>query len=634
MLEKYSLLRTINSPKDLKQLELGQLELLCAELRDYIIDVTSRNPGHLGSSLGAIELAVAIHYVFDTPNDKLVWDVGHQAYAHKILTGRKEQFQQNRMYHGISGFPKMSESEYDAFGGGHSSISISSILGMATAASLSQDAERSHIAVIGDGSMTGGAAFEGLNHAGTANANMLVILNDNGMAIDQNVGALSSYLAKLSTSSAYNLVKGRVWNMVTGKSKKGNPVRNIIQGLQNLIKRGLLKSSNLFEALGFRYFGPINGHDVVFLVEVLNGLKHIKGPKLLHCITVKGKGLCLAEESQTLYHAPGKFDKETGKIIEAAFDPDKVEKYQKVFGETICELAAQNDKIIGVTPAMASGCSLDIMMKQFPDRTFDVGIAEQHAVTFSAGMATDGYIPFCNIYSSFLQRAYDQIIHDVALQNLHVIFCIDRAGIVGEDGATHHGMFDLAFLRCIPNIIISSPLNELDLRNLMYTATQTKSPFAIRYPRGNGVKNNWQDTPFQPYEIGKGVCLQTGNDVAVISIGHIGNNALEVAQDMKKTGKEIGVYDIRFLKPIDEDLLHQICRQYQTIITVENGTRIGGLGSAVSEFLTKNEYKNTLKIIAIEDDFVKQGTVEELQKEQWVDYGGILEMVRTALNKN
>jgi 1-deoxy-D-xylulose-5-phosphate synthase len=407
MLEKYSLLQTIDSPKDLKKLELGQLELLCAELRDYIIDVTSRNPGHLGSSLGAIELAVAIHYVFDTPNDKLVWDVGHQAYAHKILTGRKEQFQRNRMYHGISGFPKMSESEYDAFGGGHSSISISSILGMAMAASLSENTERNHIAVIGDGSMTGGVAFEGLNHAGAANANMLVILNDNGMAIDQNVGALSRYLAKLTTSSAYNMVKGRVWDMVTGKNKKGNPVRNIIQRIQNLIKRGILKSSNLFESLGFRYFGPIDGHDVVFLVEVLRGLKQIKGPKLLHCITLKGKGICLAETSQTLYHAPGKFDKDTGKIIEAAFDPDKIEKYQKVFGETICELAAQNDKIIGVTPAMASGCSLDIMMKQFPDRTFDVGIAEQHAVTFSAGMATDGYIPFCNIYSSFLQRAYD-----------------------------------------------------------------------------------------------------------------------------------------------------------------------------------------------------------------------------------
>ena len=633
MLEKYSLLQRIDSPKDLKALELGQLEVLCAELRDYIIDVTSHNPGHLGSSLGAIELAVAIHYVFDTPNDKLVWDVGHQAYAHKILTGRKEKFQRNRMYNGISGFPKMSESEYDAFGGGHSSISISSILGMAMAASLSGDMERSHIAVIGDGSMTGGVAFEGLNHAGTANANILVILNDNGMAIDQNVGALSRYMAKLTTSSTYNMVKGRVWDMVTGKSKKGNPVRNMIQSIQNLIKRGLLKNSNLFEALGFRYFGPIDGHDVVFLVEVLRGLKQIKGAKLLHCITVKGKGLCLAEESQTLYHAPGKFDKDTGKIIEAAFDPDKVEKYQKVFGESICELAAQNDRVVGVTPAMASGCSLDIMMKRFPDRAFDVGIAEQHAVTFSAGMATDGYIPFCNIYSSFLQRAYDQIIHDVALQNLHVIFCIDRAGIVGEDGATHHGMFDLAFLRCIPNMIIASPLNELDLRNLMYTATLKKAPFAIRYPRGNGVKNNWQNTPFQQYEIGKGECLQQGQDLAIVSIGHIGNYALEAAEEMKKEGKNIGVYDIRFLKPLDEDLLHRICQDYQTIVTVENGTRIGGLGGAVSEFLTKNNYKNTLKIIAVEDDFVTQGEVAELQKEQGLSCEAILEVVKSCLKR-
>ena len=633
MSKKYSLLQTINSPKDLKKLELGQLELLCAELRDYIIDVTSRNPGHLGSSLGAIELAVAIHYVFDTPNDKLVWDVGHQAYAHKILTDRREQFQNNRMYHGISGFPKMSESEYDAFGGGHASISISSILGMATAASLSKDAERNHIAVIGDGAMTGGVAFEGMNHGGTANANMLVILNDNGIAIDQNVGALSRYLAKLTTSSTYNMVKGRVWDMVTGKNPKGNPIRNLIQRIQNLVKRSLLKSSNLFESLGFRYFGPINGHDVVFLVEVLRGLKQIKGPKLLHCITVKGKGLCLAETNQTLYHAPGKFDKDTGKIIEAAFNPDKVEKYQKVFGETICELAAQNKKIVGVTPAMASGCSLDILMNQFPDRAFDVGIAEQHAVTFSAGMAADGYIPFCNIYSSFLQRAYDQIIHDVALQKLHVIFCIDRAGIVGEDGATHHGMFDLAFLRCVPNMIISSPLNELDLRNLMYTATQTKAPFAIRYPRGNGVKNNWQHTPFQQYEIGKGVCLQEGKEVAIVSIGHIGNYALEVAREMKKTATDIGVYDIRFLKPIDEDLLHRICQNYKTIITVENGVRLGGLGSAVSEFLVKNNYRNFLNVLAIGDRFVKQGTVEELQKEQGLDYESILEKVREALRR-
>ena len=631
MSEKYSLLQTIESPKDLKRLNLSQLELLCAELREYIIEVTSYNPGHLGSSLGVIELTVALHYVFDTPDDKLVWDVVHQAYAHKILTGRREQFQNNRQYKGISGFPKMNESEYDAFGVGHSSTSISSILGMAMAASLAGNTERNHIAIIGDGAMTGGMAFEGLNHAGTENANMLVILNDNGMAIEQNVGALSSYLAKLSTSPAYNTMKGRIWDMVTGKNKKGNPIRNILQHTQSLIKRGLLKSSNLFESLGFRYFGPINGHDIAFLVEVLKGLKQIKGPKLLHCITVKGKGLCLAETSQTLYHAPGKFDKNTGEIIDTVFEPDKVEKYQKVFGETICELAAKNDKVIGVTPAMLSGCSLDIMMKRYPNRTFDVGIAEQHAVTFSAGMATDGYIPFCNIYSSFLQRAYDQIIHDVALQNLHVIFCIDRAGIVGEDGATHHGAFDLAFLRCIPNMIISSPLNELDLRNLMYTAMETKSPFAIRYPRGNGIKNNWKNAPFQKYEIGKGVCLQEGNDIAIVSIGHIGNKALEAAEELRRQGITVGMYDIRFLKPLDNEMLHEICQKYKTILTVENGTRIGGLGSAVSEFLAKNNYKNTLKVIAIDDCFVKQGTMEELQKEQGLNYENILRTVQAHL---
>jgi 1-deoxy-D-xylulose-5-phosphate synthase len=585
----------------------------------------------LGSSLGAIELAVAVHYVFDTPDDKLVWDVGHQAYAHKIITGRRENFAQNRKYKGISGFPKMSESEYDAFGVGHSSTSISSILGMAMSAVLSGNTTRNHIAVIGDGSMTGGLAFEGLNHAGSAKANILVILNDNGMAIDENVGALNSYFTKLTTSSTYNFFRGRIWKMFSHKDERGYPIRYIIKQLQSAIKRSFLKSSNLFESLGFRYFGPINGHDIASMVKVLKGLKHIQGAKLLHCVTIKGKGLQEAEKSQTLYHAPGKFDKETGKILDIVFDPDKVEKYQKVFGETICELAEKNDKIIGVTPAMLSGGSLDMMMKKFPSRTFDVGIAEQHAVTFSAGMAADGFIPFCNIYSSFLQRAYDQIIHDVALQNLHVIFCIDRAGLVGEDGATHHGTFDLAFLRCIPNMVISAPLNELDLRNMMFTAVETKVPFAIRYPRGEGVRNNWQNQNFEKYEIGKGICLKEGKNLAVISIGHIGNTALKVAQTLENEGVHISIYDIRFLKPIDNDLLHSILSSHEVIITIENGSAIGGLGSAVSEFMTTHNYNNKLEILGIPDRFIEQGKMAELHSECGLDFESFLSIIRNGV---
>jgi 1-deoxy-D-xylulose-5-phosphate synthase len=632
MSDKYKLLSNIDSPSDLKSLKLNQLESLCEEIRDYIIELTSVNPGHLGSSLGAIELAVAIHYVFDTPNDKLVWDVGHQAYAHKILTGRRNEFAQNRKYKGISGFPKMSESPYDSFGGGHSSTSISSILGMAMAASLSGDSSRNHIAVIGDGSMTGGLAFEGLNHAGSVNANILVILNDNGMAIDENVGALSRYFTQLTTSSTYNSFRRKIWKMFSHKDERGYPIRNMIKQLQGAIKGSFLKNSNLFESLGFRYFGPVNGHDVVFMVKALRGLKHIKCPKVLHCVTIKGKGLYEAEKSQTLYHAPGKFDKETGKILDSAFEPGKIEKYQKVFGETICELAQTNEKIIGVTPAMASGCSLDIMMKRFPHRAFDVGIAEQHAVTFSAGMATDGFIPFCNIYSSFLQRAYDQIIHDVALQNLHVIFCIDRSGLVGEDGATHHGAYDLSFLRCIPNMIITAPLNELDLRNLMFTAVETKAPFAIRYPRGEGIANNWQNQPFEKYEIGKGVCLKEGKDIALLSIGHIGNAGLDAANKLLDENIQVAVYDMRFLKPIDEQLLHALCLQYETIVSLENGSVVGGLASAVSEFIVTHGYKNTLNIIGIPDRFVQQGTVEELHKECGLHCDYIVTVIRQLVN--
>ena len=622
----YSLLPKINTPSDLKKLKEEELVLLCEELRKYIIEVTSTNPGHLGSSLGTIELTVAIHYVFDTPYDKLVWDVGHQAYAHKILTGRREAFVNNRKYNGISGFPKMSESEYDAFGGGHASISISSVLGMAMASQLDGNENRNHVAVIGDGALTGGVAFEGLNHAGITNTNMLVILNDNGIAIDESVGALSNYLIRLSTSQAYNRFKNKIWNFLSYKKRKRT--RDRVQQLQNAIKGSILKGSNLFESLGFRYFGPIDGHDVISLVHYLQDIKKIKGAKLLHCRTIKGKGLKQAENDQTLYHAPGLFDKDTGEIIKIPNSPDTIEKYQIVFGETICELARKNPKIVGVTPAMASGCSLDIMMKEFPKRTFDVGIAEQHAVTFSAGMAANGYIPFCNIYSSFLQRSYDQIIHDVALQKLHVIFCIDRAGLVGEDGATHHGLYDMAFLRCIPNMIISAPLNEIELRNLMYTAIETPSPFAIRYPRGKGVKNGWKNKNFELIPIGKAQQLKTGETIAILSIGHIGNNVLKAVQIIEKNyNKNIAVYDMRFLKPLDEDLLHNICKKYQHIITVENGTLIGGLGSAVADFILQHTYTCSLKKMAVPDRFIQQGNIEELQNECFINVNNIVEAI-------
>ena len=625
--DSYTLLSKINSPSDLKKLKETELIPLCEELRKYIIEITSTNPGHLGASLGVIELTVAIHYVFDTPDDKLVWDVGHQAYAHKILTGRREAFVNNRKYNGISGFPKMSESEYDSFGVGHASTSISSVLGMAVASQLDNNKERNHIAVIGDGAMTGGMAFEGLNHASTTNANILVVLNDNGMAINENVGALSKYLIRLSTSHTYNQFKNKIWNILSYRNR--TRARSTVQQIQNAIKGSILKSSNLFESLGFRYFGPIDGHDVISMVRYLQDIKKIKGAKLLHCLTVKGKGLKQAETDQTLYHAPGVFDKKTGEIISIPSCPDTIETYQKVFGETICELANKNEKIIGVTPAMASGCSLDIMMKKIPRRTFDVGIAEQHAVTFSAGMAANGYIPFCNIYSSFLQRSYDQIIHDVALQKLHVIFCIDRAGLVGEDGPTHHGVYDLAYLRCIPDLIIASPLNEMELRNMMYTAVHTPLPFAIRYPRGKGTKNGWKNKPFTSMPIGKGTVLTQGDEnTAILSIGHIGNNVLKAIQSIeKKHNKKVSAYDMRFLKPLDEALLHSICSRYKHIITIENGTIIGGLGSAVADFITQHAYSCSLEKMGIPDRFIQQGSIEELHNESNINISHIIDTI-------
>jgi len=627
------LLQNISYPSDLRKLKEDDLPQLCQELRQYIIDIVSSHPGHLGASLGVVELTVALHYVFNTPYDKLIWDVGHQAYGHKILTGRRDEFITNRTYKGISGFPKMSESEYDAFGVGHSSTSISAALGMAVASKLLGEKDRQHIAVIGDGSMTAGMAFEALNHSGVAKSNILVILNDNGIAIDQNVGALKEYLTDITTSQTYNKIKDDVWNVLGTISKIGPYARGLVQKIENAVKTTLFRESNYFESLNFRYFGPVDGHDVERLVKILGDLKNIPGPKLLHCITVKGKGIPQAEKNQTKYHAPGFFDKKTGDIIEFHSDEKKPPKYQTVFGETIIELAEMNDKIIGVTPAMASGCSLNLMQEKMPERVFDVGIAEQHAVTFSAGMAVMGYIPFCNIYSSFMQRAYDQVIHDVALQNLQVIFCLDRSGLVGEDGATHHGAFDLAYMRSIPNLIIASPMNEEELRNMMFTAQlEKKAPFIIRYPRGSGVMVDWK-TPFIALSIGKGRIIKSGFGVALISIGHIGNNVVEATTILEKENINVAHYDIRFLKPIDEELLHQVFRKFNTIITVEDGTIQGGLGSAVLEFMSDNNYTAKIIRLGIPDKFIEQGSIPELQAECGYNVEGIIKTIKKELIK-
>lgn len=617
------LLQQVNSVSELKKLKVRQLPQLCDEIREFIIDIVSHNPGHLGANLGTIELTVAMHYVFNSPEDKLIFDVGHQAYTHKILTGRKDVFHTYRKYKGISGYPKMSESDCDAFGTGHSSTSISATLGIAIASALSEEKKRQHIAVIGDGSMTGGMAFEALNHAGVAKTNLLVILNDNGIAIDKNVGALKEYFTDISTSKFYNKLKGNIWNITKGAFRRY--IGKLLDGLKAMI----FKDSNLFESLGFRYFGPVDGHDVIRLVKIFEDLKNINGPKLLHCITVKGKGYQSAEDEQTKFHAPGHFDKDTGEIIDVICK-DKPPKYQYVFGKTLVELAETNKKIVGITPAMLTGCSMTLMNERFPERTFDVGIAEQHAVTFSAGLATQGYIPFCNIYSSFLQRAYDQIIHDVALQKLHVIFCIDRGGLVGEDGATHHGSFDLAYLRTIPNMIIASPLNEFELRNLMFTALNTNSPFAIRYPRSSGVIVDWEKE-FSIIEIGKGKKFKDGNDIAIISIGHHGNYAVEAADQLGKDNISAAVYDLRFLKPIDTDLLHEIFKKFSKIITVEDGTVIGGLGTAVTEFMVENGYHASIKKLGIPDNFIEQGTLQELFAECGYDVAGIVKAAKSLI---
>lgn len=620
------ILSNIDSPADLKKLEVEDLPALCSEIRQFIIEVMSVNPGHLGASLGAVELAVALHYVYDTPFDKVIWDVGHQAYAHKIITGRRDRFETVRTFKGLSGFPKMSESEYDAFGVGHSSTSVSAALGMGIAAELSGETNRQHVAVIGDGAMTGGMAMEALNNAGVSNANLLLILNDNQIAIDKNVGAIKDYLADIVTSKTYNKFKDKVWLLMGGGTKYGKNSRAIVKQIGNALKTTILKSGNLFEAFNFRYFGPVDGNDVIRLVKLLDDLRNIKGPKLLHIHTVKGKGFEKAEKDQTIYHAPGIFDKDTGTIRE-----DKCHgmapKYQTVFGRTIIELAEANPKILGITPAMSTGCSLNMMMNRMPHRTFDVGIAEQHAVTFSAGLATSGYIPFCNIYSTFMQRAYDQIIHDVALQNLHVVFCLDRGGLVGEDGATHHGSYDLAYLRCIPNMIVASPMNEEELRNLMYTAQfDGAGPFAIRYPKGRGVMPDWK-RPLKRVEIGKGRMIREGDRVALLTIGHVGNYAVEACKKMEKLGISIGHVDLRFVKPLDETLLHEVFRKYETVITVEDGTILGGMGSAVLEFMAVHGYHARVIRLGVPDQFIEQGKVEELHNLCGYDTEGILKTI-------
>ncbi|MBV6483773.1 MAG: 1-deoxy-D-xylulose-5-phosphate synthase [Flavobacteriales bacterium] len=632
------LLEQVKFPQDLRdKITEDELPQLCDELRDFIIDVVSKKGGHFGASLGVVELTVALHYVFNTPHDKLVWDVGHQAYGHKILTGRREVFHTNRIYKGISGFPKPSESEYDAFAVGHSSTSISAALGMAVA-SRNLKQERQHVAIIGDGSMTAGLAFEGLNHGGVENTNLLVVLNDNCMAIDPNVGALKEYLTDITTSHTYNKVKDEVWNLLGKVSKFGPNAQLIAQKIENGIKATLLKQSNLFESLNFRYFGPIDGHDVNHLVKVLNDLKDIPGPKILHCITEKGKGYKPAEDGDTTkWHAPGLFNKETGEIIKIIPKNPEPPKFQDVFGHTIVELAEKNDKIVGVTPAMPSGCSLNIMMKAMPDRAFDVGIAEQHAVTFSAGMAAQGLVPYCNIYSSFMQRAYDQVIHDVALQKLPVIFCLDRGGLVGADGATHHGAYDLAYFRCIPNMIVSAPMDEEELRNLMYTAqADNYGPFSIRYPRGNGSMVEWK-TPFKKLKIGEGRRLKNGDDVAILSIGAIGIEATKAIEILSEQGVCVAHYDMRFVKPIDELLLHEVFAKFTKVVTLEDGCIQGGMGSAVLEFMADNNYHATVKRLGTPDKFIEHGTQEELYHECFYDVNAIVETVkslaRTSTNK-
>lgn len=622
------ILDSVNTIDDLRRLPVSDLEQLSFELRHYIIQTLSRHPGHLASSLGTVELTLALHYVFNTPDDKLVWDVGHQAYAHKIITGRRDQFPTIRTYGGLSGFPRMDESPFDAFGTGHSSTSISAALGMAMASTLQGNTRRQHIAVIGDGSMTGGQAFEALNNAGVSKANILVILNDNGISIDKAVGGLSRYLTRITASPQYNKLKEKLWRRLGGDSKdrglRKDKSLNFFQRATSMAKTAALGAPNLFESLGFRYFGPIDGHNVSELVEVLSQLKAIKGPRLLHVVTKKGKGLRSAERHPVTYHAPGRFNAETGMQVKSNSDGQPL-KYQDVFGHTIVELAKHNPHIVGITPAMPTGCSLNIMMEQMPSRAFDVGIAEQHAVTFAAGLAAQGMQPFCNIYSSFMQRAYDQIIHDVALQRLPVIMCLDRAGLVGDDGPTHHGAFDLACLRPIPELTICAPMDEHELRNMMYTAQLPhQGAVVIRYPRGLSVHPDWKN-PFEKMEVGKARCMHEGRDVAILSIGHVGNAALEAALRMEEENVSVAHYDMRYLKPLDTALLDNLLeRGIRHIVTVEDGVKKGGLGSAVLEYYASMGRTIPVTILGLPDRFVTHGPVPQLHKDCGIDVESII----------
>ena len=630
------ILENISTPEELRRLPVSDLPELARELRHYIVDTLATHPGHLASSLGTVELAIALHYVFNTPDDKVVWDVGHQAYAHKILTGRRDKFPTIRTYGGISGFPRMDESPYDAFGTGHSSTSISAALGMATASKLQGNTTRQHIAVIGDGSMTGGEAFEALNNAGVSKANILVILNDNGISIDKAVGGLSRYLVKITSSPEYNRLKEHVWRTAGGDSKNIRG-KNIISRTLAGLKSSLLKNSNFFESLGFRYFGPVDGHDAAQLVEVLTSLKDLKGPKLLHIVTKKGKGMKEAERNPVTYHAPGKYNAETGLQLHSDNSGQPL-KYQDVFGHTIIELAERNSRIVGITPAMPTGCSLNMMMAQMPDRVFDVGIAEQHAVTFAAGLAAQGMVPFCNIYSSFMQRAYDQVIHDVALQRLNVVLCLDRAGIVGDDGPTHHGAFDLAYFRIVPNLTICAPMDEHELRDMMYTAqTDNQGPFVIRYPRGLSVHPDWR-SEMHALEVGKGRCISEGSDVAVLTIGHIGNEAAKAVGQLRAEGIAVGHYDMRFVKPLDTVLLDEVARRYKAVVTVEDGCLAGGFGSAVLEYYAQSQLASrsgtaSPKVIrlGLPDSFVTHGPVAQLHSDCHIDAAGIIEAVRSLM---
>jgi len=622
------LLKTINSPADLKKLDRTQLHQVSDELRQYIVDVVSVHGGHFAASLGVVELTVALHYVFNTPYDQLVWDVGHQAYGHKILTGRRDNFDTIRKQNGLSGFPKRAESEYDTFGVGHSSTSISAALGMAMASHYKGEDDRQHVAIIGDGAMTAGEAFEAMNHAGIEKSNLLIILNDNCMSIDPNVGALKEYLTDITTSQTYNKLRDDFWKAL-GKLPGKKFSRKMVSKIETSLKGMVSRSSNLFESLNIRYFGPIDGHNITKLVDTLRDMKDIPGPKLLHIKTVKGKGYELAEKDQTKWHAPGLFDKITGEIYKKKFDLPQPPKYQDVFGYTIIELAEKNDKIMGVTPAMPSGCSLKYMMEKMPNRAFDVGICEQHSVTLSAGLATQGMRVFCNIYSSFMQRAYDQVIHDVAIQNLPVVFCLDRAGLVGEDGATHQGAYDIAYMRCIPNMIVSAPMNESELRNLMYTAQleTTKNPFVIRYPRGQAVKADWKKE-MKEIKIGTGRKLKDGEEIAILSFGHPGNFAAEAIRDVKKEGLNPAHYDIRFVKPLDEELLHEVFRKFSKIITVEDGTVVGGFGSAILEFMNAHHYKADVKILGIPDAIIEHASQKQQQQEVGIDAPHIADAIR------